>query len=139
MPAICGRSRILGLALALALVGGVAGCEEERGLEITNIEPKTGPHTGGSSVTIMGHGFQEGGAKGVKVYFGDRPAQVMHIEGNDKLIVVPPPAEVGDVVDVTILFDDARQHVYEKAYTYVDMTQGFGVDALTEGEEAKEK
>lgn len=129
------RSTLLALSAAGLLLLAATGCDKKEGLRITNIEPKTGPATGGSSVTIIGSGFEEGGAKGVKVYFGNRTARVMMFQGDDKLIVEPPPGKEGETVDVEIIFDDARRHVYKDAYTYANLAEGFGVDELTEGEE----
>ena len=84
---------------------------------------------------ITGSGFQSGGATGVRVYFGQRKARVVAFEGDDKLIVEPPAGKEGSTVDVLLVFDDGSPFTYNDAYTYVDLTEGFGVDELT----AKEK
>ncbi len=124
---------ILSACLALS----VAACSENEGLTIKKIEPKTGPYTGGSSVTILGTGFQRGGAQGVKVYFGDKKARVLSFHGDTKLMVEPPSGEISQTVDVTLIFDDARQLVYPQAYTYTDPAKGMNVNQLAPGDEKK--
>src|SRR6266545_7301356 len=102
-------------ACVLLLASGL-GCEKKNGLRITGIEPTTGPAAQNTTVTIHGGGFQEGGAKGVKVYFGEREARVLGFVGDDTLKVEAPTGEVGQAVDVLVVFDDARSLPYEKAF-----------------------
>lgn len=123
---------------ALCLLAFGACSEEKKGLRITGLSPKTGPYTGGSRVTIEGSGFASGGATGVKVYFGDRLGRQVVFEGDNTLYVEPPPGAIGETVDVVMIFDDGRKFTYPKAYTYVDLTEGFSVDELTEGKKKKE-
>ena len=132
-------NKVLVAWFAASLALGLAACEDEKGLTITKIDPKTGPHTGGSSVTIFGTWFQSEGAKGVKVYFGDKKARVLSFHGDTKLMVEPPSGDLNQTVDVTLIFDDARQMVYPQAYTYVDPGKGFTVDALTEKKKKDDK
>lgn len=131
MAALCG---ILGVAFL-----GFAGCgEKKEGLRITSIEPKVGPYTGGSLITIHGSGFESGGATGVKVYFGDKIGSRVVFEGDTKLQVEPPPGKRGDTVDVMLIFDDGRKFTAEKAYTYEDLAKGFSADSLAPGEDNNE-
>lgn len=132
-------NKVLVACFAASLAMGLAACKENKGLTITKIDPKTGPHTGGSSVTIFGTGFQSEGAKGVKVYFGDKKARVLSFHGDTKLMVEPPSGDLNQTVDVTLIFDDARQMVYPQAYTYIDPGKGFSVDALTDDKDKKDK
>jgi hypothetical protein len=126
----------LGLALLLLAVGG--GCSEKQGLRITGIEPNIGTHNGATQVTIRGGGFQEGGAKGVKVYFGEKQARVIGFVGNDVLRVEAPAGDINKTVDVLLVFDDSRNLTFEKAFTYTeDTTDQFNVDALVDGKKAK--
>jgi hypothetical protein len=129
--------RIVLLAALVFLSLGSLGCDNEKGLKIKGISPKTGPADGGGSVTIHGHGFKEGGALGVQVYFGDKKARFLRFDGDEKMLVVPPPGEVGLQVDVQVVFGDGREHKFPAAYTYIDPKAGFGVDALAPGEEDK--
>jgi IPT/TIG domain len=132
--AVCAVYTVLSL---LAFAGG-AGCSEKEGLRVTGIEPKTGSHNGSTQVTIHGSGFQQDGAKGVKVYFGNSEARVIGFVGDNVLKVESPAGEVGKNVDVLLVFDDSRHLTYEKAFTYAeDATDQFNVDALVEGDKSK--
>jgi hypothetical protein len=125
--------RVLTLVSSFAVVAALAlaaGCDKKPGLRITGIEPKVGPYTGGTMITVNGSGFQSDGVKGVKVYFGDKEATRVYIEGDEKMKVEPPPGEIDQTVDVMFLFDDARKLEYPKAYTYQDFSQNLGVDAV---------
>ena len=123
---------LLGAVLTLSLV---ACGEQEKGLRITGLEPKAGPHTGGDTVTIYGSGFTSDGAKGVEVWFGKKRGRNIRFRGDTKLVVEAPGGSIGEVVDVIIVFDDARQKPIKDAYTYIDPGQGFTVDELTDKQE----
>jgi hypothetical protein len=118
------------LVVALMALAALAGCDHKKGLRITSVEPKTGPYTGGTVITLNGSGFMEGGAKGVKIYFNDREATRVYIEGDDKIKVEPPPGEINETVDILLVFDDARDLKITQAYTYQDFTNTMGADAL---------
>lgn len=132
-------ARLLAGAVGLMLLLGVSACSKEEGLKIKRIEPKEGTHNGGDGVTIYGSGFQKGGAKSVDVYFGKKKARIRGFEGSTKLFVETPGGEVGEIVNVTLIFGDSRKLEIENAYKYVDATAGFGVDELTEGDEDTKK
>jgi hypothetical protein len=123
-----GHERLLRFAL-ITLVASLAGtgCEGSSKLRITGIDPNSGPVTGGTLVTVHGNGFQAGGVKGVRVYFGGKEATRVVIEGDDKMKVEPPAGEPGQTVDLLFLFDDARKLEYPKAFTYKDFP-GRGVE-----------
>lgn len=124
--------RAVGSALALLIaIGGGAGCSKKKELSVTGWDPKVGPYTGGGTVTIEGTGFQEGGARGVKVYFGDKEAKVLGWVGDDKLKIETPPGEIGQEVNILLVFDDAKDLTIEKAYRYEDVAKDLSVDALT--------
>ncbi len=125
------KSRLLMVVLSLA-VFGVLGCEDEKGLKITGYSPKTGPYTGGDPVVFKGNGFTDEGARGVEVWFGEKRGKNVKFRGDDEMVVFSPGGAVGEVVDITIKFSDARTRKFEKAYTYVDPAAGFGVGELTE-------
>ena len=128
----------LALAAALAVMVAMSACGKDDGkLRIKKLAPKTGPYSGGSAVTIHGTGFQKGGMMGVKVYFGDKAARVLAFDGDTRLRVEPPSGKVNEKVSVTLIFDDAREFTLKDAYTYIDLTQGFGVDKLAPGDEKK--
>jgi len=123
--------RQLGCALVLLVAVSGAGCSKKKELSVTGWDPKVGPYTGGGTVTIEGTGFQEGGARGVKVYFGDKEAKVLGWVGDDKLKIEAPPGEVGSEVNILLVFDDAKDLTIEKAYKYEDIQKNLTVDALT--------
>jgi len=128
------RRSVLALLAASLLVGGAA-CNKKKGLHVTGIEPQSGPYTGSTTVSITGSGFQEGGTKGVKVFFGDRDARVLGFVGDDVLKVETPAGETGKTVDVVLVFDNATTSEPLK-YTYTEGTDQFNVDSLVEGEKA---
>jgi hypothetical protein len=118
--------------VVLGLAAG-AGCSQKKGLSVTGIEPTSGPYTGNTTVTIHGSGFQQDGAKGVKVYFGGQQARVLGFVGDTMLKVDSPAGEVGQSVDVMLVFDDARNSEPLK-FTYTEAGDQFNVDALVEGD-----
>src|SRR4029079_9360355 len=131
-PVMSRAFRAVGSALALLLVvGGGAACSKKKELSVTGWEPKVGPYTRGGTVTIEGTGFQEGGARGVKVYFGDKEAKVLGWVGDDKLKIETPPGEVGQEVNILMVFRDAKDITIEKGYRYEDVQKDLTVDALT--------
>ncbi len=125
--------RLLLLAALLTLALGSIACDKEKGLKIKSLSPKTGPADGAGSVTIHGNGFKEGGAIGVRIYFGDKKARFLRFEGDTKMLVVPPPGELGQTVDVQVIFADGREHTFSEAYSYIDPKAGFDVNALAPG------
>ena len=112
-------------------------CDKEEGLKIKSISPKSGPPDGAGAVTIHGNGFESGGAQGVTVYFGEKKARFLRFDGDTKMVVVPPAGDEGQVVDVMVVFGDAREHRFPAAYKYIDPKAGFDVNALAgdKGEE----
>ena len=116
-------TRMLQALLAGLLVFGsltTVACNEKKELSVTKIYPKRGPYLGGDPVTISGSGFSP--TQGIKVYFGKRPAGPPVIKETGEIIVDPPAGEVGQTVDVEIVFDDARTLKIPNAYTYFDPT-----------------
>ncbi len=127
--------RVVLLAVLFMFALAQGGCSEEKGLKIKGITPKTGPADGGGNVTIIGHGFKETGALGVKVYFGDKMARFLRFEGDTKMVVVPPPGEKDTTVDVQVIFGDGREHKFPSAFKYIDPKEGFDVNALAPGDQ----
>jgi len=113
--------RKLFLLMAAVFVFGIfGGCNEKKELAVTKIYPKRGPYMGGDPVTISGTGFST--TQGIKVYFGKNAAGPPVIKEGGEIIVDPPAGEIGQTVDVEIVFDDARTLKIPKAYTYFDPT-----------------
>ena len=106
-------------AHAARLVLFVIGCGEPK-LTVVSLKPNVGPYTGGDPATIHGSGFQTPTPHGMKVYFGKRAAQRVVISSDREIVVEPPAGEIGQTVDVEIVFDDARTARLPRAYTYID-------------------
>jgi len=132
----CASVRTLLTCVAVAGLVSAAGCSEKKGLSVTGIEPNSGPHSGNTTVTIRGTGFQDGGAKGVKVYFGGQEARVLGFVGDDVLKVDSPAGDIGKAVDVVLVFDNAKTSEPLK-FTYLESSDQFNVDALVEGGKAQ--
>ena len=96
-----------------------AACSEQSGRQISGLHPSRGPYIGGDPVTISGHGFTP--TTGLKIYFGTKAAKSPIIKENE-IIVEPPPGDVGQTVDIEIVFDDSKTMKIPKAYTYIDPT-----------------
>jgi hypothetical protein len=105
--------------ILLALVAGLA-CSEKKELGVQKIYPTRGPYIGGDPVTISGTGFSP--TQGITVYFGKNKARPPIIKENGEIVVEPPSGDIGQTVDVEIVFDDARTVKIPKAYTYIDPT-----------------
>lgn len=67
-------------------------------VKVTEIDPKTGPKTGGQEVTIMGEGF----GAGTRVFFGEKGVIPKNVEPTKLLVVTPEHTEgkVNVVVDL---------------------------------------
>ena len=125
--------RVVGAIAVLLAVTGLGGCKKEPGRRITGWEPKTGPYTGGGTVTFTGSGLS---GTQPDVYFGNRKANVMAVIGDDTIKVETPAGEVGKKVDILLTFEDGSNLTIDKAYSYEDVNKGFGVDALVEGKKS---
>jgi hypothetical protein len=122
-------SRTVGLALVLALLG-LSGCAKKEGRRVTGWDPKAGPYTGGGTVNFTGNGLDQ---TGVKVYFGDKAANVLYTS-ETMIKVEAPPGDVGKAVDILVQFDDAKAlPPIEKGYTYEDTQKDLSVDGLVDG------
>jgi hypothetical protein len=120
------------VVVVVLMLAAWAGCEKKKALSVTGLEPTSGPVDGNTTVTIHGTGFQQGSAKGVKVLFGNHEARVLGFVGDNTLKVDSPAGEVGQTVDVMLVFDDARVSQPLK-FTYVEAANAFNVDSLVEG------
>src|SRR5688572_23442413 len=128
-PVMSRSFRLLGGLIALVVAMSGAGCDKKKGLRIESWEPKTGSYTGGGTVSIKGTGFQEGGARGVKAYFGDKEAKVLGWIGDGELKLEAPAGEIGKEVNILLVFDDAKDITIEKGYRYEDVSKDLTVDA----------
>lgn len=120
------------LGLLGSLCFGAACGNDNPKLLVTGIEPEKG--TDGSYVRIHGNRFMADGLRSVRVLFGDQQAQVDRFESDSELIVtVPGGNKVGDVVNVTIVFEPGGKLTLPKAFRYVEKTEGPSVNDLNTG------
>jgi len=115
----------------LGLLGLAAACGSDNPkLLVTGIEPEKG--TDGSYVRIHGNRCMADGPRSVGVLFGDQQAQVDRFESDSELIVTAPVGnKVGDVVNVTLVFEPGGKLTLPKAFRYVEKTEGPSVNDLS--------
>ncbi len=127
------RTRASALALAtlllLALVAA-GGCGEDKKLKVTGLDPVSGDFSGGERITIKGNRFTKDGIRTAKVFFGDAKAQVMGFKGDNELIVMSPPGEIGQKVDILIVFEPGGEITLKEAFTFVQKSAA-GVEDLS--------
>lgn len=111
------RSLRFTVALAsLSLCLG-AGCSSDTTLKITRLSRSTG--SPGETLNIYGSGFQSGGRKDVRVFFGTKKANVLGFKGDDQIVVkVPGGVDFGKTVDIKVVFEPGGELTYENAFTY---------------------
>ena len=114
---------------------------------VNNVSPITGLTTGGTEVTITGSNFIEnltGPNTGTKVLFGDKPAALVTVVSDTRLIATTPPVASAGPVSITV----SNKHLnpawldvtLANAFTYTpaeptletDLTMAFG-DSITLG------
>ena len=94
------------------LIAGFFLTAVENPLSITSIETSTGPNSGGTTVTIIGGGFNPAAA----VRFGDVPATTVNVLGSSS-IFARTPANVGTVPVIVINPDNTSARL-DNAFTY---------------------
>lgn len=120
-------SHVVALAAALAATCLLGACSEDTKLKVTGIEPSKGDFAGGTRVVIKGNRFIKDGQRNAKVYFGDcatigdncKPARVLGFRGDSELLVQAPGGQIGDTVDVLIIFEPGGEITLKDKYTYV--------------------
>jgi len=115
------RTRTVVVAVLVAAAAAAAGCGEDKKLKVYGLEPNQGDFQGGTTVHIKGNGFQAGGVKNAKVYFGDRQGTVIKFDGDKDLYVTAPGGKKGETVDVKIIFEPGGQIPVPKSYTFVEI------------------
>jgi hypothetical protein len=110
---------VLSLVLGgLVLLGG--GCKEDKKLKVTGLDPNTGEVAGGTRVIIKGNRFTKDGARNARVYFNNKPADVLGFRGDGELLVRAPGGELNQKVDVLIIFEPGGEITLKQAYQYVE-------------------
>jgi IPT/TIG domain len=120
------------VVLALIMAAAAAGCGKDDKLKVFGLSPSQGDFNGGQTVTIKGNGFQVGGVRNVKVYFGNRQGTVIRFDGDTDLYVTAPGGKVGETVDVHVKFDPGGDIIIPKSYTFIEMKQA-DIDDLSTG------
>ena len=108
------RTRMMGL-FGVVLLGACGG---GGGLSVTGVKPNKGPYNGGDQIVLEGTGFRP--TVGVSIYFGDKKTKQYEVKSETAIEVTPPANMVCAVVDIKLVFDDAKSIVVPKAYTYID-------------------
>ena len=112
------RGLLIVALLGMVVLGLGSGCSDEDALTITKLSRSKGVE--GDTLTIYGTGFQKGGSRNVRVFFGDTKAHVLGFKGNEQLSVkIPGGIEPGTTVDIKIVFEPGGVHTYKNAFTYV--------------------
>ncbi|MFQ5655541.1 MAG: IPT/TIG domain-containing protein, partial [Planctomycetota bacterium] len=81
---------------------------------VTNINPPDGPHTGGTTVTITGTGYQTGAI----VLFGDREADQVTVDSALQITAVTAATSQSGAVDLHIENPDGQLAVAVSGFTY---------------------
>ena len=108
-------------ALVLTFGLSLAGCEENKNLSVTGVEPKNGKYLGGDRVYIEGTGFSN---QGFTVYFGKKKASNCFIESATRIACDTPAGTKDEEVDVQVVFDDSKESTRPKAFKYIDPIGG---------------
>jgi hypothetical protein len=101
---------------------------------IATVTPDRGPETGGTTVTIVGTGFDELEGQGA-VLFGDTPAASYEVISDTEIEAVTP-ANAPGTVDVTVTNPDGPSIPGE--FTFFALTDVTGVDPGSGAEEGGE-
>lgn len=109
--------RFAAVLFASAVLCLGVGCSEDTTLKITSLSRSKGAP--GETLNIYGSGFQSGGRKDVRVFFGAKKANVLGFKGNGQMTVkIPGGIDFGKTVDIKVVFEPGGQLTYEKAFTY---------------------
>ena len=129
--------RVAAIMIGLLLALGV-GCSEDNTLKVTRLSKNAG--TSGDTINIYGSGFQSGGRKDVRVFFGTKKADVLGFKGNGQMTVkVPGGVELGKTVDIKLVFEPGGELTYKDAFTYVKPTLHNPEDLLGGGGKKKKQ
>lgn len=83
------------------------------GPSVTSVSPNTGPVTGGTTVTIMGSGFQSGAS----VAFGGILATSVNFVSSTEVQAVTPSSPAGTVI-ITVANSDSQTGTLASAFTF---------------------
>ncbi len=95
---------------------------------VSNVDPATGPTTGGTRVTVTGTGFTLG--TGTRVNFGKSPSRDVHVIGNTKLSCESPVAGSAGAVKVEVV-NAKGSGSKANAFTYTEQSTEPALPDLT--------
>jgi hypothetical protein len=98
----------------VSLVDGMLSVVPAAPPTLVSVTPDLGPTNGGTLVTILGTGFENGAT----VSFGALPAAAVAVLNTTNLSAVTPPSGAG-AVDVTVMNADGQSAVLKNGFTYV--------------------
>jgi IPT/TIG domain-containing protein len=90
-----------------------SGFTYSSGLTLSSISPSTGPVTGGTTVTLLGSGFQSGAS----VSFGGIAATSVKLVSSTEIQAVSPVSPAGTVT-IVVTNSDSQGGTLESAFTY---------------------
>lgn len=85
--------------------------------KITGVEPRKGPTSGLTRVTIEGENFM----KGATVKFGQEPSKSVVVKSATVIEAVTPPAKQGGLVDIEVHLTETGSGVQPQAFRYEAM------------------
>lgn len=85
---------------------------------LTGISPATGAHAGGTSVTLTGTLFLQGGPQTMRVFFGNTPATSAVWVSATSVTCVSPAVSGAGTVDVTLVNRDGQLATLPSAFAY---------------------
>jgi hypothetical protein len=98
----------------VSLVNGALTVTPAAPPTVVTVSPNTGPTNGGTTVTILGTGFQDGAT----VNFGALPAATLNFISPTNLTAVTLPSWPG-TVDVVLTNADGQSVIFTNGFTYV--------------------
>lgn len=133
---------LLCLLGCLGLAAAACG-ETDRTLKVTGLEPVRGDAAGDTPVLIKGNGFTVSPRK-VDVYFGKPQAYhkgtVVRFENDKQMLVRSPGGNVGETVDVLLVFEPGGQLVIPNAFTFIDKSgAGPSINDLDTNKDKRDK
>ena len=104
------------LSVSVVFCLGV-GCSDDTTLKVTRLSRSQG--SPGETINIYGSGFQSGGRKDVRVFFGTKKATVLGFKGDKQMTVkVPGGIDFGKTVDIKLVFEPGGELTYKQAFTF---------------------
>ena len=128
-------ARAAAILVSAILFLGV-GCSDDGKLKVNRLSRDVG--SSGDTINIYGSGFQSGGRKDVRVFFGTKKADVLGFKGDTQMTVkVPGGVDFGKTVDIKLVFEPGGQLSMPHAFTYAKPEIGDPNELLGGGKKKK--